>query len=87
MPVSTPLGTGNTAVRQVDNLLMGREGGVGAGKERTEVCWSFTRYRAGCKEIYTYYVLFFQKWGHYSHFADQQTETQGNEIAQPKSNK
>lgn len=60
VPVSTPLGTGNTAVRQVDNLLMGREGGVGAGQERTEVCWSFTRYRAGCKEIYTYYVLFFQ---------------------------
>lgn len=38
---------------------MGREGGVGAGQERTEVCWSFTRYWAGCKEIYTYYVLFF----------------------------
>lgn len=51
------------------------------------MCWSFARVPGRMQRDLHILCLILPKRDHYSHFTDQQTETQGNEIAQPKSNK
>lgn len=82
----TPLG--DTAVKETDRRLVDIGGGSrwdGAGENQGLL---IIYYVLGIMQRALHiFCLILTKWHHYPHFANQQTEAQGDEMIQPKSSK